>query len=300
MYSLREYSELRKRYANAYVIPKTKHNGIIAFNENYVSEEAIDNYITSSFCTSYDSTNPSGYWEHIYETLIKSHDYHKLCKYLKNWFIDAEFIPISSDKSNATSFEICTKISKLTNSLMFYTHNKKFTNVENIDIPSELLDTMNFFNYYFSIVKPIYDENLCYILCEPKYSKKVTNIVYNEYNGILYHVTTKQNWKNIKLKGLQLRGNSNLYRYIEPRINFFLANNNEDIFKLANIIITQKGYSTEDCVLLKIDLNVGTKNEFNRSSYSLDFYKDTLYNEDCFVYTYGLIHPRFISKIELC
>lgn len=84
MYTLKEYSELTKRYINNYVLSKTKDNGIIDFNEDYITEESIDNYITASLCTSYDSSNPYGYWEHIYETLIKSHDYTKLCEYLKN------------------------------------------------------------------------------------------------------------------------------------------------------------------------------------------------------------------------
>lgn len=191
------------------------------------------------------------------------------------------------------------KASKLTTDILLYVTNKKFNNVENHDIPQPLLDTMNFFNYYFSSVRKLYNKNLYCILCEPKYSEKVTKIVYEKYNGILYHLTTKQNWKNIKLKGLQLRGNSNLYRYIEPRINFILGNNEHDIYERANTIMKQKGYSKEECVLLKIDLNAGRKNEFNKSAYSLDFYKDTLYNEEYFVYTYGLIHLRFISVYDI-
>lgn len=79
--------------------------------------------------------------------------------------------------------------------------------------------------------------------------------MYEKYNGVLYHLTTKQNWKNIHLKGLQLHGNSNLYRYIEPRINFILGNTEHEIYERTNTIIKQKGYSNEECVLLKIDLN---------------------------------------------
>lgn len=298
MYTLKEYSKLTKRYINNYVLPKSKDNGIIDFNDEYITEESIDNYITASLCTSYDSSNPSGYWEHIYETLIKSHDYHKLRKYLRNWFNDASFIEVTNNDSNTKAFNIYVKSSKLTTDILLYVNAKKFNNVENHDIPQSLLDTMNFFNYYFSSVRKIYNENLYCILCEPKYSEKVTKIVYEKYNGVLCHLTTKQNWKNIKLKGLQLRGTSNLYRYIEPRINFILGNTEHEIYERANTIMKQKGYSNEECVLLKIDLNAGRKSEFNKSAYSLDFYKDTIYPEDFFVYTYGLIHPRFISVYE--
>ena len=51
-------------------------------------------------------------------------------------------------------------------------------------------------------------------------------------------------------------------------------------------------------MILKIDLNYGEKNKFNNSSYALDFYHDNLYDNENYVYTYGLIHPRFISVYE--
>lgn len=304
MRKLNEYlkyqAELEKRYNESMLIPGQVNNfGIIEnINETYtdLTFENIDNYITSSLCTSYFSENPKGYWDNIFETLIKSHNTDKLINVLKKYFGDKLYDVKILNGSNIKSFEIFINDEAIAKNIDDYTQRGLYKQLENTELPQELFDIMNFYNYYFSKMSYVYgDREITFkILCEPKYSDKVNDIVYNDYNGILYHVTPNKNVDRILKRGLQLKGNNNLYRYFEPRINFYLADD-EDVETIADLIALQKGYAKGSYAILKIDLNYGEKNKFNNSSYNIDFYHDNLYDEEYYVYTYGLIHPRFIS-----
>ena len=306
---LKKQALLEKQYNDARIIPGSVNEfGIInSIDDKYneLSFEIIDNYIKDSLCSSYFSDNQQAYWDNIYETLITSHNSDKLINELKKYF-DNEFITVNiinnHIQSSTRSFEIYIYDCNIAITIKEYTKRKLFRQFEDKMLPKELSDIMNFYNYYFSCVSTVYDEDYKrvkyhIILCEPKYSDKVTDIVYNKYNGVLYHVTLKENVDRILKRGLQVKGDKNHYRYIEPRINFYLSNN-DDVKRCGAIIAKQKGYSTDSYVILKIDLNYGEKNKFNNSSYSLDFYHDNLYDNENYVYTYGLIHPRFISIYE--
>ena len=309
MKSINEYLKhralLEKLYTNSLLMPgcKNEYTGVIQpIDEKYVeiTFENIDNYITESLSTDFDSCNPQGYWDNIFETLIKSHDAEKLITKLKQYFgedwIDVEML--NDTKEKAKSFIITVKQTDKNWNIYNYCKARLYKNVENSELPQELTDLMNFFNYYFSKVIPYIANKKIEILCEPKYSNKVNDLVYGKYKGILYHVTNKENVDRILKRGLQLRGNKNLYRYIEPRINFFLANTDNEIEKISKKIAEQKGYKENSYSILKIDLNYGKQNKYNKSSYSLDFYHDNMYKEEYSVYTYGLVHPRFITEYQ--
>ena len=305
---LRQQALLEKLYSESLVIPgKVNDNtGVIeSISDDVIDacEEAkipyvLDNYITDSMCMDYDSASPCKYWDAIYETLIKSHNTDKLIQCLKNYFGD-DFIRITnaneknSDLKTPKLFWLVVETCPAAKQIRDYCKNRLYKKMEADALPQELTDMMNFFNYYFSSARHNAEGEYYEILCEPKYSEKATDIVYNEYDGVLYHVTTHENVERILKRGLQLRGDKNRYRYFEPRINFFLAHDDE-IQDIAGLIARQKGYF-DDYAILKIDLNYGEKNKYNSSSYSLDFYHDTAYNDDWAVYTYGVIHPRFIT-----
>lgn len=301
---LKQQALLEKLYNSSLLIPGsvTEYTGVIKpIDETYIdiTFEQIDNYITESLSTDFDSCNPQGYWNNIFETLIKYHDVEKLITRLKTYFgedwIDVEIY--NTAKENAKSFTIFVKKTDKTWKINNYCKAILYKNIENSTLPQELIDLMNFFNYYFSKVTSNIVNKRLEIFCEPKYSDKVNDLVYDKYNGVLYHVTHKDNVERILKRGLQLKGNKNLYRYIEPRINLFLAKDN-DIISIANDIANQKGYNKNDYAILKINLNYDSKNIYNSSSYSIDFYHDNLYKEEYAVYTYGLIHPRFISEYK--
>lgn len=302
---LRLQAQMRERYENAKVIYQhLSCNNVIGYLDEDASFESIDNYITESLCTSYFTDDASEYWNNIYETLILSHDYKKLINALKEYFGKYWYnsYEVTNNHENVKSFEIYILDCDDAKKIYQYTRDKKYKDGNDSMLPKKLMDIMNFYNYYFSRVKPSYDfdGNLSsyQIFIEPKYSKKVNDMVYDKYHGVLYHITRKENKERILKRGLQLRGNNNLYRYIEPRINMFLANDEDKLRERTLKIAGQKLYKKDDYILLKIDLNTNEKNSYNKSSYHIDFYHDTLYTQDWSVYTYGLIHPRFISVVE--
>lgn len=300
---LREQAFTRALYENHIVNTNNTIYNIIgnidSVIKDNISYEWIDNYMTESMSLGYDSTNPKYYWDNIYETLIMSHNYQKFVTLFVKYFNENDIYvwPFNQGKEETTKIiKFFVKDSPLVHKIKEYIANKKY-NIETDSIPQDLVHLMNFFNYYFSSVRR-YKDDTWEILIEPKYSKKATDEVYNKYHGILYHVTHKENVERILKRGLQLKGDKNLYRYIEPRINFILGEG-DDLIDRVNKIIQQKGYNKDETAILKIDLNTGDKNQHNKSSYCIDFYKDLFYKEGWAVYTYGLIHPRFISMVRL-
>lgn len=312
---LRKQAEERKFYESLNtVINKTNYGLIGSLDESLAesgeecSHEYIDKFITVSLARGYFSNDPGPYWDYVYETLIRSHDYKKFLEVLKkfiykynNWTDNDKSyfeLPIRFyQPERVKAIKVIIKECELTSKIDTYIKQKRFNNVDDSILPQELLQILNFFNYYLSSIqtsKPGFYE----ILIEPKYSERVTKMVYEDFNGILYHVTETKNVEKILKQGLQLRGSQNLYRYIEPRINFILASTNEELSDRVKKIVLQKNYSKDEYTVLKIDLNYGTKTSYNKSSYSLDFYHDSMYREPWSVYTYGLIHPRFISVVK--
>lgn len=308
---LRKQAFLEKRYENSGTfLPNNSEYGIIGnINEAELVEDnvrlsfmSIDKFIQHSMVTSLYTDSPKGYWAHIDETLIKSHSVEKFIEALKKYFKDNiynidtpyDYKP-KGDKTAAVKFKI--GYSEIGQQLVKYARNRTYKNAEQHTIPEDLQKLLDFFNYYISSADEKNDGSVN-VLCEPKFSDNVTKMVYDKYNGVLYHVTTSENVNRILHRGLQLHGNKNIYRYFEPRINFFLAANDKDLIKRAQNIRNQKNYEKDDSVVLKIDLNTGVKNHFTTGSYSLNFYHDSLYPVEWSVYTYGLVHPRFISVVD--
>jgi hypothetical protein len=120
------------------------------------------------------------------------------------------------------------------------------------------------------------------LLVEPVYTKIVTDHVYNDCNGTVYHVTNRKNAVSIERNGIRLKGNRNTYRFFENRIYFVTS------LDLVEQIKKDRGLS--DVVVFKCDLK--------KHNYKIDFYRDTTYDSDDFVYTYACFPPQFIEKVE--
>lgn len=313
--TLKKYSLDQKQYNDLIVYTNNTNYGVIGSIDESLSKSPnecsfmfIDKFIECSLSRDCFSTNAQPYWDYIYEALIRSHDYKKFLEVLKNFiykytgwkensanYIEYPYRVYQQEKTKP--IKIFLTECELTEKILKYIEQKRYNNVDDSVLPQELQQILNFFNYYLSKIQ-VYKPGTYEILIEPKYSERVTKMVYEDYNGVLYHITEKKNIDRILKRGLQLRGNQNLYRYIEPRINFILANTKKELDERVQKIIQQKNYTPEECCILKIDLKTGSKTPTNKSSYSLDFYHDSLYKENWSVYTYGLVHPRFISVIN--
>lgn len=165
--------------------------------------------------------------------------------------------------------------------------------VNNENTGNELSNNKNFkniigyFNYY--VTQLYYDENQdnWFVMLEPRYSKRLKNIKERNY-GKAYHITTKENWELIKIRGLRSLNNVK-YRYYPERIYLILPNTNNqiEIYKFINNIINIKGKS--DFVILEVNLR----------NLNGNFYEDVTMGtkQEHYIYTYENIPPKYIKDI---
>ena len=111
-------------------------------------------------------------------------------------------------------------------------------------------------NYYLKERTIIRDENnkeSYYIAIEPYKPKDISNKIYNEFDGIIYHITSKEiydnNIKNKELKPKWKRNNT----YRDGRIFFIANNDNKKVQKQLQSIAHLK--NIQNPIVLKIDLN---------------------------------------------
>lgn len=207
------------------------------------------------------------------ESLIKSYNTNKLIDKIKNKYKNIE-VTLKSSKSNE--------------SLFWLTFNNKdeYNNfLEDIYIQHQL----DFFGYY--ITEKI-DKDLL-IIIEPNFGTKCTNFVYNNCNGLIFHITNKYSYEhNIKYKGLKPKyGDIKKYRYFKERIFLICGETKEEIINNIKLIIKQKGYDKNDYVLLMIDLK--------ENKYNVDFYYDP--SEDNWhncIYCNAYFPDKYIIKIK--
>lgn len=147
-------------------------------------------------------------------------------------------------------------------------------------------------NYYITNVA--FDRNgLNFVIqIESMYTDDVTDIVQEEYDGVLYHITRKSNIESIMRTGLRPKVGKTVihggYRYFPERVYFIIPELLEkteqemidEIRELLNI-------KESDCVVLKINL---------RGYENISLYDDTA-DGIYACYTYTAIPPKFITEI---
>lgn len=213
----------------------------------------------------------------LYESLLNSYDPKKLVKELNKKF--KKYI----EKIDIISLDRLTKNIRIKFYNEFDTSN------------SEYQSLLNLYNYYES--KNI-DNKI--ITLSPRISEDMSDKVYNESNGIVYHICPNYVVDKILENGLRPKGgkNSKIYknRVWHPKSIYVIFdkvdNNTKNYFKqeIENDKITNEYdnnvLSDNDVTILKIDLN-----KYNRK---LKFYKDTLGGKS-FIYTKEYIPPQCIS-----
>ena len=208
------------------------------------------------------------YQNYIYsfETLNQSWDSHVLVDKLDK-LVSIKDVRYVNPKRKTTQFQVSynsyNDIDKLLN-------DKKFWSL------------IHLYNYY---IKTIIDDTNSIIL-EPYKPKDITNKIYDDLYGILYHITQKINYKSgIKYKELAPKwkgewdklANKPYDIWRDGRI-FFIGNNNDrEIQKqLKSIRNTADKNHTKEWVVLKIDLNkykniCGNKIRFRIDSSALGY-----------------------------
>lgn len=138
---------------------------------------------------------------------------------------------------------------------------------------------IHLYNYY---IKTIIDNDS--ITLEPYKPEEITNTIYKDLHGILYHITTKEKYVNgIKYKELAPKwkgkwdklANKPYDIWRDGRI-FFIGNNDEKKVQqqLKSIRNTHNQYDKKEWIVLKIDLNKYNKLRFriDSSAFGYDAY----------------------------
>lgn len=228
------------------------------------------NYLTSSFDKFLELNNISDINENVYKYYIQENFSDERGRY---YGLYQKYLYESIINSYSGS-DLMRKIWELSPDIHIsninYVNNQKITqfsfevnredDLDNI-FTDKVISLLHQYNYYVKlreIVKNNKKEHYK-IVIEPYKPKDITNKIYNELNGIIYHITSKEVYnKDIKFKEIKPKWKGNKYKneYRDGRI-FFIGNNNINEIKrqLKSIYITSKKFENKTPIILKIDLN---------------------------------------------
>lgn len=249
-------------------------------NDELISEEAIEFFYTYNINESLGRCNNSK--ELVFETL-KSHNTEALIKKIQREFADSsDFISVNKyDYPNSSVFDISITFDKDSDIIQ----NKEIN--KDSESGKKLLNILTFFKYYVTLI--LNGKGGHYVIdIEPSETKNVLKEIQKSGN-VVYHITNKENVKNILKRGLVPKTSG--YRYYPERI--FLLGNKQDKEELTDDIveiIRNKDLFPNKYAILKIDLH-----HFK----NINIYVDPAYSTDDKYYTYENIPPQFIEVISL-
>ena len=180
---------------------------------------------------------------HLDESLIKSYDTNKLINKIKNRYKDTEVLLIPS-KSNESLFKIIF-------------NNEEDFNKFKTDI--YIQRQLDFFGYY--ITEQI-DKDLI-VFIEPNFGTKCTKFVYDNCNGLIFHVTSKERY-DLFIKDIGIKPLEGSYRKFTERSFFVCGETKKEIIENIEYIMDQ--LKKINPIILMIDLK--------KKHYNVDFYYD--------------------------
>ena len=209
--------------------------------------------------------------ERLYESLLRSYSPQKLLNTLENKFGQritkyAHLNPSEYDKLCVVGF-VCTPENET-----FLRDNQDFQSI------------LNLFNYTFSYSYELRRNGHTLKMCvlEPNITGDYSNTVYNEWKGIVYHVTLKQYVDSILKNGL--RPKSAEYRDYDERI---FVTGGDDFARNLSILIDDLGYRSKDYVVLRIDLNKNPR--------KIKLFRDPMQSDTLGLYTKENIDKKCIE-----
>lgn len=206
---------------------------------------------------------------YIKESLIKSYDTEKLKKYLKRKYRVIDFHDY--DSVNVHRFVMTIKnLNNVIDDVVFY-------------------KTIDLYGYVITEINYIKSLNVYDIHLEPNFGVKCNDFIYNQCNGIIWHVTSKTNEHNIDSKGIRpFEGTS--YRIFNERTFFVCGETKESIIENINCIMDQLRHRSY--VIYKINLC-----NHRSKPYNVNFYHDTSNpdNKNC-IYSNAVFFPHLIER----
>lgn len=240
-------------------------------------KELSDYIISSVFVDPYVR-----YQKELYESILRSYSPSKLLDEVLKEFeqYHLQYYRIRPDNFD----EVCT--------VAFICTPKDLDKIVNNEKFKSLL---NLFNYTYTGNKTTiingHERRIVYL--EPNITGDYTKIVYNEWNGIVYHVTTQEHLKGILKTGLRPKGlnnkHENYYRTFDERI--FLTGGPDWETNLLKIT-KDLDYEPGKVVILKIDLKKNShKIRLFRDSFQqngLGLYTKENIDKNCIIDYYGI------------
>ena len=248
-------------------------------DENNLTQFQID-YYYSNIYSKFHERSLEGHIFVINESL-KSHTKERLVKRLNSILEDDYKVYQDSDLNNPGIVVIeANIINDLVSSFSIDSLKLSKNNLTN-----KVYDIMDFFRYHISYIS--FENNKYYIYLEPAFTKDCTDEVKKNGN-IVFHITHKDNLKDILKKGLRPKvGRTPLeggYRYFPDRL--FVINNSKDIEQDLDKVIIDK--QLKDYVILKINLK----------NHNIGFFVDDASDNKNFMYTLNAIPPQLIEIFE--
>lgn len=233
-------------------------------------ELLFEGFFQGSYCPMYDT-----YQYLLYKSVLKSYDPKKLRNELNKKFKK------HIKRIDIISFDRLTKNIRIEFRNAFDTSNVEYQSL------------LNLYNYYEA--KNI-DNKI--ITLAPRISEDMSDDVYNDSNGIIYHMCPSYLADKILKYGLRPKGgkNSKIYRnrVWHPKAVYVIFNKiDDDVKKYFQKEIKNDRIPNEYDVLKNNDMTV-LKIDLNKYGRKLKFYKDTLGGKS-FVYTKEFIPPQCIS-----
>ena len=255
-YTEKYHSYIKEDYVgNNEVIYQLDDGTILNDFEDFIKENHISNIDKNTYYFFLDSIygnhlykyvdNPYTYSDYqrgvyMFENILHSYSsrnlYSKLLDIFGEYIIDVDFV---NPKNEITQFKLIIK-----NSSILY----KILNDD------RFWSTLRLYNYYDKIINDT--ENEVSIILEPYKPQDITDKIYNEFDGIIYHVTSQEIYiNNIKNKAIKPKWKipneySKIFR--DGRI-FFIANNDEN--KIQNQLKSIANLKNiPDPIVLKVNL----------------------------------------------
>lgn len=255
-YTEKDHSYIKEDYVgNNEVICQLDNGTILNDFDEFIKENHISNIDKNTYYFFLDSIydnhlykyidNPYTYSDYqkgvyMFENILHSYSaknlYSKLLDIFGEDIIDVNFV---NPKKEITQFKIIIKDSSILYKIL---NDDRFWS------------TLRLYNYYDKIINDT--ENEVSIILDPYKPQDITNKIYNEFDGIIYHVTSQEIYiNNIKDKAIKPKWKipneySKIFR--DGRI-FFITNNDEN--KIQNQLKSIANLKNiPDPIVLKVNL----------------------------------------------
>lgn len=255
------------------------------FNEYQIEESEKVGFINNFDRSKEDWLN------NIYETLT-SHSFSKLIKKINNDLGDY-----------IKRFEYDKNVDSKSKRIVIYFDNKKdildkfitissFTDnfLKYTEESNKLYDILDFFNYYITEINANKENNEVYMIIEPMYTKNIYDDIKENCNGILYHITKKENIDKIKKGGLRPKVGKTVkeggYRYFPEKV--FLLGKSDNYKEELERLIKTKNFKDGEYSIIEIDLS---KHNFGL------WIDDAVTGYKYPVYTFEAIHQSLFNNI---